>query len=254
MAMQSNGYYYNQQLKKYILQFMAIFSGLQVQVGKSATLNERLIPVPIHYATTDRVVASIMSQNTQNTPLSLPVLSAWNRGLDIDMTRAKGIGGERRNTYVPVGGLVPDDARVIHQRVPVPYKLDMELGIYCSNSDQEFQILEQILPLFDPTLTIQTSDAPMDWTRLTNVELTGITNDSSFPTGVDRRIIQKTLTFQLPIWIDIPADIRHNFVEQIYLRVGAVDMSSITNEEMIADLDGQGLAYELVQDASSVIV
>lgn len=254
MAMQSDGYYYNQQLKKYVLQFMAIFSGLQVQVGKSATLDERLIPVPIHYATTDRVVASIMGQHTQNMPLRLPLMSAWNKGINIDMSRAKGTGGERRNTYVPVGGLVPDDARVIHQRMPVPYMLDMELGIYCSNTDQEFQILEQILPLFDPTLIIQTSDAPMDWARTTQVELTGINNDSSFPAGTERRIIQKTLTFQLPIWIDIPADIRRDFVEQIYLRVGAVDTSSITSEDMIADLDGQGLQYELVQDASDVSI
>lgn len=254
MAMQSDGYYYNQQLKKYVLQFMAIFSGLQVQVGKSATLDERLIDVPIHYATTDRVVASIMGQNTQNMPLRLPVLSAWNKGINLDMGRAKGTSGERRNTYVPVGGLVPDDARVIHQRMPVPYMLDMELGIYCSNTDQEFQILEQILPLFDPTLVIQTSDAPMDWTRMTHVELTGINNDSSFPVGTDRRIIQKTLTFQVPIWIDIPANIRHDFVEKIFLRVGAVDTSSVTSEEMIGDLDSQGLLYELVQDASDVSI
>lgn len=97
MALQSNGYYYNQQLKKYILQFMAIFSGLQVKVGKSATQDERLISVPIHYSTTDRVVGAIKAQNTQNATLRLPVMSAWNRGLDLDMSRAKGTGGERRD-------------------------------------------------------------------------------------------------------------------------------------------------------------
>lgn len=254
MAMQPNGYYYNQQLRKYILQFMAIFSGLQVQVGKSATQEERLISVPIHYGTTDRVVASIVGHNTQNMPLRLPIMSAWNRNLDIDMSRAKGTGGERRNTYVPVGGLVPDDAKVVHQRMPVPYNLDMELVLYCSNTDQEFQILEQILPLFDPSLNIQTSDAPLDWTRLTQVNLKNVSNDSMFPVGSDRRIIQKTLNFQIPIYLDIPAEVRRDFVEKIFLRIGAVSTGAMTSEEIIADLDGQGLEYELWQDGSDISI
>lgn len=252
MALQPNGYYYNQQLKKYILQFMAIFSGLQVRVGKSATQDERLISVPIHYSTTDRVVASIKAQNTQNAPLRLPVMSAWNRGLDLDMSRAKGIGGERRNTFTPLGGLVPDDTKVIHQRMPVPYMMEMELGIYCSNTDQECQILEQILPLFDPTLNIQTSDAPFDWTRLTHVELKSVNNENNFPVAGERRIIQKTIQFHIPIWIDIPAEVRRDFVEKIFLRVGAVSTGAMTSEEIIAELDGQGFEYELMQDASDL--
>lgn len=254
MAMQQDGYYYNQQLKKYVLQFMAVFSGLQVMVGKSATQDERLINVPIHYATTDRVVAAIKGLNTQNAPLRLPVMSAWVKNLDIEMSRAKGTGGERRNTYVPVGGLVPDDVRVIHQRMPVPYTLDMELGIYCSNSDQEFQLLEQILPIFDPTLNIQTSDAPFDWTRLTAIELKSISNDSNYPVGVDRRVIQKTIMFQIPIWLDIPANVRRDFIEKIFLRIGAVSTGAITSEEIIADLDGQGLDYELWVDSSNITI
>lgn len=252
MAMQPNGYYYNQQLRKYILQFSAIFSGLQVKVGKSATQEARLIPVPIHYSTTDRVVAAIKAHNTQNAPLRLPVMAVWNSGLDLDMSRAKGTGGERRNTYTPVGGLVPDDMKVIHQRMPVPYLMDMELGIYCSNTDQECQILEQILPLFDPTLTIQTSDAPFDWTRLTHVELKSVTNENNFPVSGERRFIQKIIRFQIPIWMDIPAEIRKDFIEKIFLRVGAVSTGASTSEEIIADLDGQGFEYELVQDASDL--
>jgi hypothetical protein len=252
MAMQADGYYYNQQLKKYVLQFMAIFSGLQVQVGKSTTLEERLITVPIHYATTDRVVAAIMGSNTQNKPLRLPMLSAYKKNLTLDMSRAKGTGGERRNAYTPVGGLVPDDTRVVYQRMPVPYKLEMELAMYCSNTDQEFQILEQILPLFDPSLVIQTSDAPLDWTRMTQVDLVGMSNDNNYPVGTDRRIIQKTFNFEIPIWIDIPSDVRRNLVEKVFLRIGTVSTSSDTSEEIVADLDGQGIEYELIHDASAL--
>jgi hypothetical protein len=193
-----------------------------------------------------------MGANTQNKPLRLPLMSAYKRNLTLDMSRAKGTGGERRNAYTPVGGLVPDDSRVIYQRMPVPYNLEMELSLYCSNTDQEFQILEQILPLFDPTLVIQTSDAPMDWTRMTHVELTSMSNDNNYPVGSERRIIQKTFSFSIPIWIDIPADVRHNLVEKIFLRIGAISTEAMTNEDIIADLDSQGLEYDLVHDASDV--
>ena len=49
MSYKQDGYYYDKQITNYILQFMAIFSGLQVRVGKFGDQEESLIPVPIHY-------------------------------------------------------------------------------------------------------------------------------------------------------------------------------------------------------------
>jgi hypothetical protein len=253
MAFQRDGYYYNQQLRNYILQFMAIFSGLQVQVGKWGTEDEQLISVPIHYGHMDRVVAAILADNTQNKPLRLPVMSAYVRNMQIAPDRMHGIGTERRQAFVPVGGLIPDDLQVVHQRMPVPYNIEMELAVYASNTDQHFQILEQVLPLFDPQLNIQTTDGPFDWTRLTHVKLTsGPMMESNYPVATDRRIIQSSMVFEMPIWVDTPADVRRDFIEKIFLRIGAVSNGAFTNEEMVADLDGQGIPYTLIQDGSDV--
>lgn len=254
MAIQRDGYFYNQQLKSYILQFMAIFSGLQVMVGKRDAVENQLISVPIHYGAQDRVVASIVAGNTQNAPLRLPVMSAYVRGISMATGRMAGTGTERRHAYVPVGGLVPDDIEVVHQRKPVPYDLELELSMYVSNTDQHFQILEQILPLFDPQLNIQTSDGMFDWTRLTHVELTGVQVESNYPIGTDRRIIQSTLTFSMPIYIDTPAIVRKEFVNQIYIRIGAVDTAAVDNFEIIADLDGQGIPYQNVLDGTDLTI
>jgi hypothetical protein len=248
MAYQADGYYYDAQLRSYILQFMAIFTGLQVQIGKWGTVDERLIEVPIHYGAQDRVVAAIMTDNTANKPLRLPVMSAYLRGINMDPARMVGIGVERRQAYVPVGGLAPDDIRVVYQRKPMPYTIDVDLSIYSSNSEQHFQILEQILPIFDPQLVIQTSDGVFDMTRLTHVLLKGINNDTPYPVGQDRRIIQSTLNFEIPIWIDTPADVRRNFVEKVFLRIGAVGTSASTNYEMLDELDAQGIPYEKIAD------
>lgn len=252
MAFRADGYYYDGQITRYINQFMAIFQGLQVQVGKWHDREPSLVPVEIRYGHPDRVVASILAENTQNKPIKLPAMSAYISGFSLDMGRARGTGQERRNTFTPVGGLVPDDMRVIHQRMPVPYKLSVDLHIYASNTDQHFQMLEQILPLFEPQLNIQTSDAVFDWTRLSSVFLTDISVDSNFPIGTERRIIQSKLTFEMPVEIATPADVRRDFIERIYLRVGVVATDSDTNYEIIADLDAQGIPYELIATSDNL--
>lgn len=253
MAIRKDGYYYNHQLRSYILQFMAIFTGLQVMTGKTDTRDEQLISVPIHYGDPDRVVAAIMADNTQNKPIRLPTMSAYVRSIELDQQHWHGLGVERRETFTPVGGLVPDDVRVIKQRMPLQCVLGMDLYIYASNSDQYFQMIEQILPLFNPSLTIQTSDGPFDMTRLTKVELTGgVQSDSPFPTGQSRRIIQRSMQFTMPIWIDTPAEVRKEFIEKIYIRVGAVSTAAQESEDIIAELDSQGIEYDLVQDGSNL--
>lgn len=255
MGIHQAEYYYNGQIQSYILQFMAVFTGLQVMVGKNATQDARLIDVPLMYGHRDRVVAAIIADNTQNKVIRLPTMSAYMRSIDMATEIYAGVGMERRNTYVPVGGLVPDDMKVIHQRRPLPFKLTMELGILSSNTKQHLQILEQLLPLFDPQLNIQRSDSPFDMSRLTSIKLTGISTDSNFPIGTDARVIQSTLSFEVVVYLDTPAEVRRDIVEKIFLRVGAVasNKSFDSNYEIIADLDAQGLDYTKVFDAATDI-
>lgn len=252
MALRRDGYYYDSQIIRYVNQFMAVFEGLQVRIGKWGTNDERLIPVDIRYAHPDRVVASIMAENTQNKPVRLPAISAYIGGFELAMGRARGVGTERRNTYVPVGGLVPNDMQVIHQRMPVPYNLTIDLHIYTSNSDQQFQVLEQVLQLFDPSLTFQTSDSPFDWTRLTQINLKDVSIDANFPVGTDRRIIQSKLSFEMPIELSTPADVRRDFVEKVMLRVGTASLASTDSYDIIAEMDAQNIPYEVEADASQL--
>lgn len=267
-----NGYYYDHQLRNYILQFMAIFSGLQVRVGKRDTgqtvdvetcdgpvpepviEDDRLISVPIHYGHQDRVVAAILAENVQNKPLRLPTMSAYIRSLDLSRDYNPGIGTERRNSYLPTGGIIPDDIKVVRQRRAYAYEMEVELSMYASNTDQHFQLLEQILMVFDPSLQIQTSDALFDMGKLTTVTLTGITLDTNYPIGTDRRIIQSTLTFSMVVYLQSPATVRQDFIEKIYARIGAVSNTAVTNYDIIAELDAQGIDYQLLMDIDDLTI
>lgn len=239
-------YYYNSQIKRYMLQFMAIFAGMQVQIGKKDDEEPRLITVPIHYGYKDRVVAHLLGDNTQNKLLRLPVLSAHVTGFDLAPEMRKGVNVSRRQTYMPAGKVFPDDVRVVHQVMPIPYKLSVELAMYVSNTEQEHQILEQIMMLFDPTLQIQTNDEVFDWTKLTQVELTGIRPEQNYPSAAERRLIQLSLDFQIPIYISAPAEVKRDFVEKMFVRLGIVSTGTAFEDshEIIAEIDEGGFNYE----------
>lgn len=246
MAMEN--YYYDQQFRRYIVQFMAIFEGLQCMTGQRDGNPGELINVPIQYGNKDRVVAHILGGNTQNKPIRLPVMSTNLSGLTLAPELRKGVGSQRRQTFMPLGGQFPDDISTVHYLAPIPYKATMDLSIYVSNTEQRFQILEQILMLFDPTIQIQTSDSAFDWTKITFVELEGINYEDNYPSGTERRMLVTTLTFTMPIYIAAPANLRDQYIKKIFMRIGVTNSTDATGNEIINDLDAQGIQYDKIFD------
>jgi hypothetical protein len=226
-------YFYNGQLRDYILQFVNIFSGLQVQTGKGECDVPEFITVTTVVGTKDRVVAALMSGNTQNRTFSLPTMAVHLQGLELAPDRRRSPGWVDQRVALPVEGVFPDDLVTVKKVMPVPYTALMELSIYASNTQQLHQILEQILVLFNPALQIQKSDGPHDWTKLTSVELTGISNEENYPSGPDRRIISWTLTFQVPIWLSIPIGLKDDLVRRIIIKIA--DSSGAIVHEVDAD-------------------
>lgn len=235
-------YWYSHQLRNYIKQFCSIFTGLSVVTG----IGENGVPstyrVPIVVGSRDRVVAAIMSGNTQNKPFSIPTMSASLSNLDLAPERRKGVGTSDRKVYLPAGGVFPDDLRVNTRLMPIPYNANMELALYASNTDQLHQMVEQILLLFDPVLQLQVSDAAFDWTKITSVELTGVNNEENYPIGSERRIIVWSFNFIVQIYLSAPMDIRDNIIREINIRLGNID-TLVLNE---VDADGELIPFEEV--------
>ena len=237
-------YYYDSQIKKLLVQFLAVFVGLQVKSGSTNELGERFIDVQVKNGSSDRVVASIIGENTQNKPLRLPVIAGTLSNVDLAPELRHGTRTERTSTKFPSGGNFPEDLRTIRQQMPVPYNASFELAMFASSQEQHYEMLEQILMLFDPILELYTSDEVMDWGRLRSLELTGIQIDDAVP-GVDRRIIQTTLTFKAPIYLSLPAQIRKNYISTIKMRVGAVNKFYPT-EDALLQLDADGVEYQTI--------
>lgn len=225
-------YFFNNQLKKYIVGFANVFAGLQVATGDS-DCGVEMIDVPIRYGSTDRIVASLSGDHTQNKQHTLPIMSCYMTNLDLNPDRLKGVNQVDRRTYLEQGGVFPTDVKSINRLMPIPYDMQMELSIYTSNSDQMYQVLEQILMLFDYTMQIQFNDAPFDWTKISKLELVGISNEENYPASTERRNIIWTLEFTMPIWLSPPMEVRQSIIDSIKIRMG--DMSSFVLNEVGPD-------------------
>ena len=242
-------YFYDGQIRRYLLQFCAIFAGLQVKTGTGECGDEDFITVPISIANKDRVVAAIQAGNTSNRPFSVPAMAVHMSGLNLGTLR-KGVNVVDKRVVLPSGGLYPNDLKVVTRVMPMAFDMDIELSIYASNTLQMHQILEQILVLFDPTLQIQTGDTALDWTKITTVELTGVTNDENFPIGQDRRIIPWTLQFKMPVYLSVPMDVRDEVVRTAIIKMGDLDKYQV-NE---FDENGDPIPFETGGDWGTVTV
>ncbi len=249
--MKTHPYFYGRQIERYLIQFANIFTGFSVKIGSGE--QEQLVSVPIMYGSIDKVVASITSGNTQNKPIRLPMMSTYMTGIGLAKEIYQGVGQEDRFSYLPSGGLLPDDVQVLHRYMPIPYKLTCEVYTYSSNQVQQLQILEQILVLFDPTMVIQTSDARFDWTKLTSVELVDVGLEETIPVGAEDRTIITRLQFEFPIWITPPAKSKDDYVKKIYMRIGAVD-SEMSNQDIVDYFNGEGILYRKIADADDLFL
>lgn len=217
-----NNYWYDAQLRSYLLQFIAIFQGLQVQTGKGECDEAQFISVPCVIGNKDRVVAALHTGNTDNRMFSLPTMSVYMTGLTLAPERRKVQAYVDQRTTMKAGGVFPDDLTVVKRAMPVPYNMQLELSIWASNTQQMHQILEQVLVLFNPDIQIQKSDAPFDWTKLTKVELTDIANEENYPSSQDKRMIIWTLTFDMPIYLSVPMGVKDDLVRKIIIQIASL--------------------------------
>lgn len=248
-----DNYFYTGQLRKLQVQFAAIFSELQVAVGKNDYEQQtNLITVPVKIGSADRVVASIMSSNTQNKAMRVPSIAVHMVGLEPNFDYIKGSNQQSRNTVFPVGGQLPNDGKVVYKYMPFPYWMNMELAIVASNESQHQQMLEQILLLFNPDLQIQISDGYDDWTKITHVELMGVGLETPYPNEADRRIITTSLSFRVLCYLSPPVNVRDNYIKKIKLRISALAQGQSFEEFAMEDVPGDPDSYDTIIDADKL--
>ena len=222
-----NDYYFQDQIRKYLIQFMAIFSGMQVQSGKNDFDNtdSNLIQVPVVHGSKDRVVAHILADHNPNMPVKLPIMAAHITAIEMAMDRFKGQGQTHTHVTFQRGDVFPEDLQTVHKLMPIQYRFMVELNILTSSISQKYEILEQIFLLFRPELQFNTSDDPDDWTALNYVRLNSIGLEENYPSGEEQRILSTSLQFQFIAHISAPIKVKNQTVQKIKARIQNIEES-----------------------------
>jgi len=240
-------YFYDEQIKRFILQVIRLFSNFQVEFGTGD--EAALRRVPVKYGDMSRQGAHVLTNNSENIMQNIPQISCYVTGLTYARDRVQEPNfiskmnirerewDENTQSYLTTQG----NAFTIERLMPVPYTLTMKADIWTSNTEQKLQLLEQILCLFNPSLEIQSTDNYIDWTSLSLVLLTDVTWSSrNVPIGTDIPIDVSTLTFEIPIWISAPVKIKKLGVIQkiiggIYDADGNLNVESIDEWILLSD-------------------
>tara|TARA_Y200000002_G_C22571115_1_gene616680 strand:+ start:54 stop:860 length:807 start_codon:yes stop_codon:yes gene_type:complete len=142
-------YYYHEIIRKTIIGFGTLFNNIYVkhQDSNNATVQE--MKVPLAYGPSQKFLARLEQQPDLNkmVAITLPRMSFEMTDISYDATRKSGI----TQTFKAVDSR---DSKLKKVYMPVPYNIGFELSIMCKLNDDALQIVEQILPYFQPSFNL----------------------------------------------------------------------------------------------------
>lgn len=197
---------------------MRVIGGFSVKTGRDRNGAESYIQVPVRYGDINRMAAHIMKNQSENMINTVPFISCYITDMQISAERRMNPTHVSKvqvyeKKFDAVQGQYVDDqvgnTYTIERYMPVPYDLVVQVDIWTSNTEQKFQIMEQMLVLFNPSINLKTNDNPFDWSNLTYTELINIVwSVRQVPMGTDDIIDVTALNFTLPVLINPPAKVK----------------------------------------------
>lgn len=249
-------YFYDGQVRRYLAQFMNIFSNFAYKDNKG-----NLVTVPVRYGDMSRQVAQILRKNSENSIPSAPFIACYIKDLQFDRARLQDptfvskINIREREFNTATNSYLNNQGQnyTVERIMPSPWTITLSTDIWTTSMDQKLQIWEQIIVFFTPSFEIQTTDNYVDWTSLSTVTLeTQTWTSRSVPQGLNEDIDVVTLNFTAPVWISPPAKVRKlGIVTKIISNVFAGAEGTIQTNYRI---DGASGVFEQISPDEEITV
>lgn len=186
-------YFYHEILRKTVIAFGTLFNDISIKHTNSSNQVVSTIKVPLAYGPTQKFLARLEQSPDLNkkTQISLPRMSFEFVSLVYDPTR------KATSTQTFLTRSLADKTELKKVYMPVPYNMQFELTIFTKLNDDMLQIVEQILPYFQPsyTMTVDLVDT-INEKRDIPIILENITMTDDYEGNFDqRRALIYTLRF-----------------------------------------------------------
>lgn len=231
-------HFYHEKIRKVVATFGTMFNNLHVVRKDASGASISQMKVPLAYAPRQKFLDRIRETSEfddTKVAVKLPRMSFEMSALYFDPTRQL----PKVNNFTKN---VTDNANIRTKFfTSVPYILNFQLNILAKTNEDAVQILEQILPFFNPSYTVtmkQFSDYP-DITEDIPISLIGISFSDDYEGQLEnRRTIIYTLDFEIKTTFygpiadakiikksivdfrnpDLPSDDPNNLIERITVR------------------------------------
>ena len=231
-------YFYNETIRKAIVAFGALFNDIYIVRKDAAGVAVQTLKVPLAYGPKQKFIIRLEADPNldQKVAITLPRIGFEIAGLDYDPSR-------KLNRIIKKRVVANSDDKKLKemsvQYIPVAYNLSFELFVMAKNSDDGIQIVEQILPFFQPEYTVSIKEVPeMDTIRDVPIVLNSVNYEDTY-TGsfTERRAIIYTF----------------NFTAKTYVYGPVTTDKPITDAEVKTYTDLQAAAPTRVQKVSAVV-
>jgi hypothetical protein len=186
-------YFYNEILRRTVIAFGSLFNGIEIKHTDSSDNVVSVIKVPLAYGPTQKFLARLdqSADLSKKVQITLPRMSFEFTGLTYDSTR------KVTTTQTFTTKDATNGAETKKAFMPVPYNMQFELSIMSKLNDDCLQIVEQILPYFQPayTLTVDLVES-INEKRDIPIVLENITMQDDYEGDfTSRRVLVYTLRF-----------------------------------------------------------
>lgn len=147
--------YYWSTIRKTVVAFGNIFNNIVIDRRDADNNVVQSVRVPLSYAPRQKFLARIQQmQNStdRNFEVVVPRMAFEMLGIEYDQSRKLNVLHQNRK--------FEGSAAALSQYNPVPWNLNMSLYLYAKNQDDALQVVEQILPYFNPDFNLSVKAMP----------------------------------------------------------------------------------------------
>tara|TARA_Y100000817_G_scaffold256641_1_gene209985 strand:- start:542 stop:1342 length:801 start_codon:yes stop_codon:yes gene_type:complete len=191
--------FYHETTRKIVVAFGTLFNDIHLVRKDNSDVIQQSMKVPLAYGPRQKYLVRLADDPdlSKQTAVTLPRIGFEIAGLSYDPTRKL----QRVQKFKKVKGAKA--SQLDTQYMPVPYNIDFELYILSKQSDDALQIVEQILPYFQPDYTVTINDnTDMGVKRDVPVILNSIAYEDDYQGDfASRRAIIYTLSFTAKFYL-----------------------------------------------------
>jgi hypothetical protein len=196
-------HFYHKKIRNTVIAFGTIFNNVNIKRLDSSGNPLQNIKIPLSYAPKEKFLARLDAQadltgDDSSVAITLPRMSFEITGYSYDASRKL-----NKNQTISVATTNADTTKLNSQYMPVPYNVNFSLNVYVASSDDGLQIIEQILPYFQPDYTVtMIENNTMGTKRDIPIILNNVDYEDSYTGSLtsNRRIIY-TITFTAKVYL-----------------------------------------------------